>query len=210
MTTLTISYHGLSCFSISAKTGNDIVNIVCDPYDLKSSGLKLPKILEADILAISSNKPMHNNVGSVTKPGIIVDEPGEYEKMGVFVYGIPTDGSIIFRFEFEDLVLVHLGDLTHTLTSDEFAKLENVDILLLPVGGGDTIDYRKAVEIANQLEPRIIIPMHYKMPSLTLELDDIGKFLKEYGAKKEDMLKLKVASKDLPQEDTRVIVLEKS
>jgi len=210
MTTLTISYYGLSCFAISAKTGNDTVNIVCDPYDTKETGLKLPRTMDADILTITSNKPLHNNVSAVNKPGMTINEPGEYEKSGVFVYGIPTESGVIYRFEFEDLVLVHLGGLAHTLTSSELEKLENVDILLLPVGGGDMIDYKKAVDAANQIEPRVIVPMNYKMPSLNVELDIIDKFLKEYGAKTENMPKLKIASKDLPQEDTRVIVLEKA
>jgi hypothetical protein len=250
MTTLNILYHGLSCFEIEAKSsGGGQITIVCDPYNTKGTGLRLPRTLAANILTVSRDNDLHNNTEAVEKPEFLITEPGEYEKGGVFVYGIPskidvednpsshpssakaTDDkeatkdkgkvNVIYRYEFDDIVVAHLGDLTHTLTDAEFSALENVDILLLPVGGGDhssreatngegTIDYKKAVEIANQVEPRIIIPMHYAMPGLSVKLDAVDKFLKEYGVKSETMNKLKVAKKDLPEEDTRVMILEKS
>ncbi len=237
---LNILYHGLSCFEIEAKSaGGGTITLVADPYNTKGTGLRLPRTLSANILTISRDNDLHNNAEAVAKPELVIDEPGEYEKGGVFVYGIPSkaDGekkdpssheashsakasrdeskghakpSVICRYEFEDIVVAHLGDLTHSLTDEEFSALENVDILLLPVGGGEGLDYKKAVEIANQIEPRIIIPMHYAMPGLEVKLDPVEKFLKEYGAKSETMNKLKIAKKDLPEEDTKVIVLEKA
>jgi len=195
------------------------MTIVCDPYSTKGIGLRLPRTLSANILTISRDTELHNNTDAVSKPDLLVSEPGEYEKGGVFVYGIPSKSdvggkektNIIYRFEFDDMVVVHLGDLSHNLTSEEFSSLENVDILILPVGGaGQTIDFKLAAEIANQISPRIVIPMHYEMPGLSIKLDPIDKFLKEYGAKSETMNKLKVAKKDLPEEDTKVVILEKS
>jgi len=213
-------YHGLSCFEIEAKSSNNNsqMTIVCDPYNTKGIGLRLPRTLSANILTISRDNDLHNNMEAVEKPELLITEPGEYEKGGVFVYGIPSKMNgeakekinVIYRYEFDDMVVVHLGDLTHTLTSEEFASLENVDILFLPVGGGETIDYKKAAEIANQISPRIVIPMHYEMSGLTAKLDPVDKFLKEYGAKAETMNKLKVAKKDLPEEDTKVVILEKA
>lgn len=219
MTTLSILYHGLSCFEIEAKSSaGGVMTIVSDPYNTKGTGLRLPRTLSANILTISRDNDLHNNTEAVSKPDFVITEPGEYEKGGVFVYGIPskTDGgskekpSIIFRYEFDDIVVAHLGDLSNALTDEEFSALENVDILLLPVGGGESLDYKKAAEIANQIEPRIIIPMHYAMPGLTAKLDSVDKFLKEYGVKAETVNKLKIAKKDLPEEDTKVIILEKA
>ena len=216
---LNINYHGLSCFAIEAKAGDKKITVVTDPYSTKGTGLRLPRTLSTDILTVSSNKKLHNNVGAVLEQELLITEPGEYEKGGIFVYGIfapVTEGSkgqdtIIFRYEFKDITVAHLGDLTHKLTDEEFSRLEKVDILLLPVGNADkTIGHKEAVDIANQVEPRIIIPMHYKMPGLNVELNPVDKFLKEYGVKEERMNKLKIARKDLPQEDTRVIVLEKA
>lgn len=198
------------------------MTIVCDPYNTKGTGLRLPRTLAANILTISRDNDLHNNTEAVAKPDLIITEPGEYEKGGVFVYGISSKSdkseekaekealSIIFRYEFDDIVVAHLGDLTHGLTDEALSALEKVDILILPVGGGESLDYKKAVEIANQIEPRVIIPMHYQMPGLTVKLDSVDKFLKEYGAKAETMNKLKIAKKDLPEEDTRVVILEKA
>lgn len=220
MTTLNILYHGLSCFEINAKSsGGGQITIVSDPYNTKGTGLRLPRTLSANILTISRDNDLHNNAAAVEKPDLAITEPGEYEKGGVFVYGIPSKSNvegkekvnIIYRYEFDDIVVAHLGDLTHALTDAEFFALENVDILLLPVGGGEeTINYKTAVEIANQIEPRIIIPMHYAMPGLSVKFDAVDKFLKEYGVKSETINKLKVAKKDLPEEDTKVVVLEKA
>lgn len=219
MTTLSILYHGLSCFEIEAKSSaGGTMTIVADPYNTKGVGLRLPRTLSANILTISRDNDLHNNTEAVSSPDFVITDPGEYEKGGVFVYGIPSkaDGekkdkpSVIYRYEFDDIVVAHLGDLTHSLTDEEFSALENIDILLLPVGGGESLDYKKAAEIANQIEPRIIIPMHYAMPGLTVKLDPVEKFLKEYGAKSETMNKLKSAKKDLPEEDTKVVILEKS
>jgi len=216
MATLNILYHGLSCFEIEAKFGSKEMRVVTDPYNTKGTGFRLPRTLSADILTVSRDSEQHNNIEAVAKPGLLITEPGEYEKGGVFVYGIPakaeaeTGMNIIYRYEFEDITVAHLGDLTHKLTDEEFSRLEKVDILLLPIGGGEAIDYKVAAEIANQIEPRIIIPMHYKMPGLEAKLDGVEKFLKEYGAKAETMPKLKIAKKDFPQEETKVIILEKA
>lgn len=216
---LNILYHGLSCFEIEAKSASgSVISVVADPYNTKGTGFRLPRTLSGNILTISRDNDLHNNIEAVAKPELIITEPGEYEKGGVFVYGIlskvQTEGkekaNIIYRYEFEDITVAHLGDLSHVLTDEQFSALKNVDILLLPVGGGESLDYKKATEIANQIEPKIVIPMHYTMPSLAVNLDSVDKFLKEYGAKSEKINKLKIAKKDLLEEDTKVIVLEKA
>jgi len=216
---LNILYHGLSCFSIEAKGVSKTTTLVVDPFDTKGTGLRLPRTLSAEIVAITDNKnKLYNNLDAVSEAELVVTEPGEYEKGGVFIYGISVksdtdekaEESMIFRFELEGIAVAHLGGLKHKLSDESLSELENIDILLLPVGGGDSIDYKKAAEIANQIEPRIIIPMQYKLPGLTANLDDVQKFLKEYGAKEETMNKLKISRKDLPEEETKVIVLEKA
>ena len=131
---LNINYHGLSCFTIEAKSGDKKSTIITDPYSTKGTGLRLPRTLSADILTISHDHELHNNVAAVDKSELLITEPGEYEKGGIFVYGISSQmggeskgvESIIFRFEFGDIVVAHLGDLTHELTDEEFARLEKV------------------------------------------------------------------------------------
>lgn len=215
---MTISWFGQSCFKIQDKD----VALATDPYDA-SVGFKLPR-LAADIVTVSHDHSDHNNIagvhGAAGEP-FVISSPGEYEIKGVFVYGIPfwhdkSEGSergpnIVYRIEMEGISIAHLGDLGHTLTEEQAAKLENVDILLIPVGGKYTINAREAAEVVSEIEPRIVIPMHYKIPGLKIDIETVDKFLKEMGAAKAEKLpKLKISKKDLPQEETRVILLEKS
>ena len=80
--------------------------------------------------------------------------------------------------------------------------------MLIPVGGKYTINAAKAVEVISQIEPRIVIPMHYKVPGLKIDLDGVEKFIKELGLKPRQEEKLKILKKDLPQEDMELVVLE--
>jgi len=105
-----------------------------------------------------------------------------------------------------------LGDIgQESLTDEQLEELEGVDILLIPVGGEETINGTGAVKIISQIQPRIVIPMHYKIPGLNTKLEPVDKFLKEFGVSApEKMEKLKISKKDLPQEETKVIILEKT
>jgi len=214
---MTITWLGQSCFKIQDKDAT----LVTDPYG-ESVGFKLPR-LSADIVTTSHDHDDHNNVSAVsgtTGSPFIISGPGEYEVKGIFVYGIPAwhdksegkerGANTIYRIEVEGLSIVHLGDLGHTLSEETVAKLEGVDILLIPVGGKWTIGTNEAVLVISELEPRIVIPMHYKIPGLKVDVDPVDKFLKEMGASKAEKLpKLKIAKKDLPQEETKVILLER-
>jgi L-ascorbate metabolism protein UlaG (beta-lactamase superfamily) len=215
---MTITWLGQSCFKI--QSGD--VTVVTDPYN-SDVGFKLPR-LTADIVTVSHEHYDHNNVAGVSGVNgapFLISAPGEYEVKGVFVYGIPfwhdkSEGkdrgqSIAYRIEAEGISVAHLGDLGHTLSEEQVAELDGVDILLIPVGGKWTIGANEAVEIINEIEPRIVIPMHYKIPGLKVDVESVDKFLKEMGASKAEKLpKLKIAKKDLPQEEMKVILLEKS
>ena len=75
----------------------------------------------------------------------------------------------------------HLGDLGQPLTANQIEEIGSVDVLLIPVGGGTTISASQAAALVRSMEPKIVIPMHYKTPALTKELDTVDKFLKEMG-----------------------------
>jgi len=214
------NWYGQSCFRIQG----DRAVVVTDPYD-QNYGLRLPR-LTADIVTISHDHGDHNNVEAVkgtehnANPFIITDV-GEYEVRDVLVTGIASShdsssgsergSNIIYRLEIDDVSIAHLGDLGHPLENGQLQKLEGVDILLIPVGGVYTIDGKTAVQIINQIEPRLIIPMHYKIPGLKLNgkmVDGLEGFCKEIGiCPKEPTNKLKISKKDLPQEDMQVVVL---
>lgn len=196
--------------------------MVTDPYNAEV-GFKLPR-LTADIMTVSHDHFDHNNVDGVSSPNgapFVITSPGEFEVKGVFVYGNSfwhdkSEGkergpNIVYCIEAEGISLAHLGDLGHTLSEEQIEKLDGIDILFVPIGGKWTLGASEAVKVINEIEPRIVIPMHYKIPGLKVDVETIDKFLKEMGASKAERLpKLKISKKDLPQEETRVIVLEKS
>ena len=215
---MVISWYGQSCFKVQS---GEIVAVI-DPFD-KSLGLTPPRQLGADIVMVSHAHPDHNNVAAISGSPFIIDGPGEYEIKGVKVTGIfsfhdtaegkEIGGNTIYRLEIEGIKICHLGDLGQKKLSDEqIETIGDIDILMVPVGGGSTINAEEAVAIINQIEPKIVIPMHYKlagMAKLAYDFDSVDNFLKEMGMdKKEAVDKLTMKKKDLPVEGTEVIVFK--
>jgi L-ascorbate metabolism protein UlaG (beta-lactamase superfamily) len=210
-----ITWLGQSCFKLQTQNAT----VLIDPYT-KEIGIRLPKVT-ADFVLVTHDHYDHNNVADVSGSPYVASTPGEYEVRGVFAHGISafhdaTEGKdrgaiTMYRIEAEGMTLAHLGDLGQPkLTDEQFEQLNGVDILFIPVGGIYTIDAKAAVDIITQLEPRVVIPMHYKIPGLNpkLGLDGVEKFIKQMGLTtngRED--KLKIVKKDLPQEETKVILL---
>lgn len=210
-----ITYFGHSCFKLQDKTGPDAVTLVTDPFD-KAVGLKVPHS-EADILTISHDHHDHNNKEAVRGNPFIIDMAGEYDVKGVSIEGVESyhddkEGSerglnIIYRIDIDDVSIVHLGDLGHVLTSKNLDRLAGVDVLLIPVGGKYTLDAKKAVEVVSQIEPRIVIPMHYKTGDSKVDIEGVEKFVKELGIKPRQEDKLRISKKDLPQDDMELVVM---
>jgi L-ascorbate metabolism protein UlaG (beta-lactamase superfamily) len=208
-----IDWFGQSCFRI--KEGN--ITIVTDPYD-KSIGYTLPK-LRAEIVTISHDAPGHANGSAVKGEPKVVTRPGEYEIKGVFIRGIQTwrgsavrgeakEENTVYVFEFGGLTLCHLGDLSKPLTQAQVESMPDIHALLVPVGGGGALDADKAAEVIAQLEPRIIIPMHYQTQYTTLKLDPLARFLKEMGAvEHEPQESVRITRSQLPEEP-QLVVLE--
>lgn len=208
-----IIWHGHACFRLHQRGGPTIVT---DPYD-NSIGYALPR-LQADIVTVSHDHNDHNYVQGIRGNPKVLTSPGEYEIQGVFITGIPTfhdrkqgeerGRNIVFLFDFEGLTICHLGDLGHVLSQPQAEVLGNVDVLLIPVGGVYTISAARAAEVVSLLEPRLVIPMHYKTKALTFRLSTVGPFLKEMGA--EDITpreSLNVTKASLPEE-TEVMLLD--
>jgi L-ascorbate metabolism protein UlaG (beta-lactamase superfamily) len=212
-----ISWLGHAAFRLQGKTSTDTVTIITDPYKGEKVGLKLPR-LEGDIVTISHDHDDHNNIDAVKGEPFLIRGAGEYEVKGVYVEGIHSfhdaekgakrGDNVMYRFELEDISIVHLGDLGHELDDKQLERLEGTDILLVPVGGVYTIDAQKAVAVINQIEPRIVIPMHYKVPGLAFDLGTLDQFLKAIAIKPRREEKLKITKKDLPQDDMELVVLE--
>lgn len=213
-----IIWHGQSYFRIEARRQKgEQVSIVIDPFD-ESVGLKAPSAT-ADILLITHNHPDHNNKKVVKGNPFLIEGPGEYEIKEVFIQGISAfhddaegkkrGSSTIYTIRSEGIRLCHLGDLGQTeLTPEQLEKIGNIDILMIPVGGVYTISVKEATKIISQIEPRIIIPMHYHLPKLKIKLEGVDKFLKAMGRKStESHQKFLIKKKDLPEE-MKIIVLK--
>jgi len=210
-----ITWLGQSCFKLQDKIGPEGVTLITDPFGT-DIGLKVPHY-EANIVTVSHGHNDHNNTGAIRGNPFIINTAGEYEIKGVFIEGVESahdeksgaerGENIIYRIEMEDISITHLGDLGHILEAKQLEKLEGTDILIIPVGGKYTINAAKAVEVISQIEPRIIIPMHYKIPGLKSDIDGLEKFIKELGLKPRNEEKLKIIKRDLPVEDMELVVL---
>jgi L-ascorbate metabolism protein UlaG (beta-lactamase superfamily) len=203
-----ISWYGLSCFRLSERK---FATVVADPY---SDKIGLPSLkLKADIVTISHDTPGHNHIDNVTGHEHILTGPGEYEIGNVFVTGIvtrteaKTNGNIVYLYDYDSITIAHLGDMQKVPSQTQLEALEQVNILLVPVGGGNSLNASQAAEIVSMLEPNIVIPMHYRLPGLNLELDEVDRFLKEMGVTEPtEEASLKIASTNLPEETETIIL----
>ncbi len=176
-----IRWHGHACFEIS----ND-VTIVTDPHDGSSIGIKPPAV-KADIILISHNHYDHNKVWVVEKEGSEKVEGGDREIHGIKIRSVKAyhdkeKGSMrgeitIFVFIVEGITFCHLGDLGHVLDDEKVKEIGNVDILFIPVGGVFTIDGEEALEICRKIQPKVIVPMHYKISGLSLPIERVDDFM---------------------------------
>ena len=207
---MTISWFGQSCFRIEAKEGSILTN----PF-AKEIGLKPPRIKD-DVITVSHQHFDHNNVGDANPEAFIIQNPGEYEKQGIAVRGIASfhddkqgaerGPNTIYIYKAEDITICHLGDLGHLLADAQVEAIGDIDVLMIPVGGTYTLDAKTAAAVIGQIEPKIIIPMHYKVPGLEVMLDGVEKFIKELGLDPEKTDKYKISKKLLPAEEMKLIV----
>lgn len=210
-----ISYLGHSSFKIKTKTAA----LVADPYSSKV-GFKMPKV-EAEIVTVSHDHYDHNFVKAVKGQPFVITGPGEYEIKEVGIHGLATyhdakegedrGNNTVYLITAEDLTVCHLGDLGHQLSARMVEEIGEIDVLLIPVGGQFTIGPKRAVEVITQVEPRIVIPMHYRTNRHQTKgfskMLPVDAFLKQIGVeyKKEEKL---VVSKSGLEEEMEVVVLK--
>lgn len=207
-----LTWLGHSCVRLRAKEAT----VVSDPCD-KSTGYSIGRP-SADIVTVSVHDRAHDYVEGVAGSPRLIDGPGEFEISGASIIGIatyrgkaqqPESGrNIAYVIEAEDIRIGHLGAIGHVPTSDQIEQMSNVDVLLVPVGGGESLDAPPAAETVNLIEPRLVIPLHYKTELEKEKLDPVDRFLKEMGAKSvQAQPKVSISRSSLPGE-THVIVLE--
>lgn len=204
-----ITWYGHSCFRV---TERGIPTIVADPYDSDSVGFK-PLKLKADIVTVSHEAPGHAFVKGVKGYEWDIRGPGEYEIGGIFITGVATkeskqDRNLVYVFDYEGVTIGHLGDMQKVPTQTQVEAFGTVDVLLVPVGGGNALNAAKAAEVISMIEPGIVIPMHFKTTGSSLKLNPLRQFLQEMGLSNEKAQpSLKVTKSAIPDE-TKVVVLE--
>jgi L-ascorbate metabolism protein UlaG (beta-lactamase superfamily) len=202
---------GHSCFRIK---GSQAI-VITDPFP-PDLGYSLGK-QTADIVTVSHQHPSHMYTEAISGEPRIVSGPGEYEISGVLIIGIATFHDSVrgqtrgkntaYLMEIDGISICHLGDLGHVLSSEQVEEIGDIDVLLLPVGGVSTINAAMAAEVIRQLEPKVVIPMHYKTPLLKRELDPVDDFLREMGVGQvEPRARLSVSRTNLPP-GTQVFIL---
>jgi L-ascorbate metabolism protein UlaG (beta-lactamase superfamily) len=208
-----IAWYGQTCFRL--KTRGAIA--ITDPCG-KDSGYELPR-MTAHVVTVSLDDPDYNNCGPVRGGPKVIDGPGEYEVRGVFITGIATAmkkakktenlKNTIYLFDFDDgLTVCHLGNLDHVPSSQsQIQALSDVDVLLIPIGGIKTMNPNQATEVIGLLEPKIVIPMHYRTKKVSRRLKPVSSFLKEMGTPDVDEQDSFEVSKSRLPSQTQVVVL---
>ncbi len=211
-------WHGYSSIRIDAKIGDADVTLLTDPFESEAS-VRFPRTISPDILALSHQDRKRFNLEGAQGSPFIISDPGEYEVKGIFVTGIQDPSvdagekvrPVIYRFLVEGMAIAFLGQLKRKLTPLEIEALNDIDILLIPVGGGDVMDSKVANETIAEIEPRVVVPMYYDLPGIKTKLSGVDAFCKSLGVcKRQDATKLKLSKKDLPTEDLLVAVLERA
>ncbi len=254
---MNINWYGQTCFRIGAqKNKNGLVNILIEPFlnpsdgldgsnhrADKESGFRLPKF-EVDILLLDKGFGNEKKEMSLVKgSNFLITGPGEYDVKGVCIQGISAktrvpisrsgqvkgENTVIYTIKSEGIKICHLGRLgEEELSSDQVEKIGEVDILMIPIGGEETISAKEALKVMAQIEPKITIPMYYKVPKLNpfreeknrqkgkriskdvkTNLGSLDEFLKILGIKSlQPLAKLSIKKKDISKDEAKIIVLE--
>ncbi|KGP77000.1 beta-lactamase [Desulfosporosinus sp. Tol-M] len=211
---MNIRWLGHSCFLFTNQEG---LTVLTDPFD-EDVGYPVPHI-QTDIVTVSHHHFDHDSVHVLPGKPQIVDGEGPHNFSGLSIQGTATfhdaaqgtkrGKNTLFSFTMDGVRIVHLGDLGHLLTPDHLANVGNVDIACVPIGGFYTIDAEQAYQVVQQLNPKIVLPMHYKLnKKISLPIEGIDRFL-AYFAQIKRVKTLDIFSASLPQIQ-EVIVLELS
>ncbi len=203
-----INFHGNACFTI--KEGD--FTMATDPHD------KLKEPLLAGAVTVSNKDPGHSHLEGISGEPKVFNWPGEYETGGVHMKGIATfhnakedteqKENTVFKIEMNGIHLCHLGALGTKLTPEQLEQIGDVDILFIPVGGEESIDTKKAKEVIEQIEPRIVIPMTYCVDDDQCGLGPLQPFLSEMGAQNVEPLdEFTLKRSELPDDSSKIVVL---
>ncbi len=210
---MSIEWFGEGCFKIT-ETGNHFSILTELPS--KESGLSIPRH-KTDVFLSVFSQLSDGLFNEEKKDWFIIKNAGEYELKGNFIYGMVLNiekelVKSLYKIRIEDIKIGYLGEMKDKEMTPEVGNfLADIDIMILPIGGGDVLSIEKAVEIIKQIEPKIVIPMYYKIPQLKIKRNEVEAFLKKAEIKsvEQNLEKFSVKLKDLENwgEETKIITL---
>ncbi len=223
-----IQYLGYACFRVRGREGI----VLCDPFERTSErDMGRPT---AHIVTLSQPDPRHNYAAGVRpmreqEHPFVIDGPGEYEVREILITGVRTirnheqgaagGFNTIYTMQLDEITFCHLGGQAHELTQQQLEDIGNIDVLLLPVGGGTVLKPADAASVMGQIEPRVVIPMLYADSNqLSLDLGSsetagitLDVFAREVGLENYTPQERVILNRDsLPQEgqQARIIVMQ--
>ena len=201
---------GHACFRLHA---DDLV-VLTDPYPI-SLGLR-PETRPATVVTVSNPHPNHSCWQEIAGEPKVFATPGEYEYSGVSVRGVMTplplespqeQRNVAYSIELDGVNICHLGDIALPLTTRQVEELAPVDVLLVPTGGGCTLNLDQVLQIMQDLEPKIVIPMHHGINGGGVPLQDVDVFLRRMGLSEvQPQPRLIATTSNLPA-DMKVVLL---
>lgn len=208
-----INYIGHSCFLLTSGGGTSLVT---DPYG--DVGLSFP-CLSADVVTVSHGHYDHCNVAAVGGRPKILSETGRFtfgdirieafESFHDDVGGAKRGKNLIFSYTADGVRVCHMGDLGQKYSDRILKQIGKVDVLLIPVGGNYTIGGEEAAWYVKKLSPAVVIPMHYHVAGLTVDIADETEFLKAMGGSFTTARVLAFTAETLPRKQ-QIFVMERS
>lgn len=201
-----ISWLGGTAIKLQTKYLESDVVVLIDPY--KTDQGSSPRSLTADVALLTRG---NNEVLTLSGNPFVLDTPGEIDSKGVLVTGVAghTEDSIMYRIDIEGVSMAHLGLVTEPLTAAQLEILSGVDIIFIPAGNKAAFDTEAALKTVNSIEPRIVIPMAFKSDN-DPDANTPDAFIRGLGLQvPSEEKKVIIKKKDLPEEETKVILLGK-
>ena len=205
-----IIWLGHSCFRLRS----DELAVLTDPYPL-SLGLK-PDARPSTVVTISNSHSNHSSVEDLVGEPRVFTAPGEYEFSGISVRGVMTPlahdtavdrRNVAYSIEVDGVNICHLGDISEPLSTRQVDELSPVDVLLVPTGGGCTLDLDQVLQIMQDLDPKVVIPMHYSVPPIDASLQGVDAFLRRMGLSEVQPQPRLVATASNLSPDMKVVLL---
>lgn len=199
-----VTYHGLSCIRLRGRDAT----VLIDPPQAALPGLarSAPDIIVRTEGATDPDR-LRQREGHAQE----VSGPGEFEVRGVGIYGVPAGETTVMRVEIDDVRVVSAGRLRRQLSEDEIDALGHVDVLVVPVGGGDALTAGEATKLVSALEPGIVVPARFQATGGAVEYEPVDKFAREMGLAEgtwQMVPRLSLSGPSAEDSDTRVVILE--